>query len=101
MQWQSPSTQKSKPILCRDSEKFSSNKLTNTKLLLAIHFVSQKAIIPEPWLKSKKTYGIVPWPMGNPALALRVARTKGTPSKLQKKMRENFKTTLVVQYSAK
>jgi hypothetical protein len=28
--------------------------------------------------------------MGNPALELQVARTKGTPSKLQKKMREKF-----------
>ena len=90
MQSQNPSTQKSKLILCRDSKKFNSNEQTNTNLSLANHYISQKAIIPEPWLKSKKTYAIVPWPIGNPALELQVARTKGTPSKLQKKMREKF-----------
>ena len=46
MQSQNPSTQKSKSILCRDSEKFNSNEQTNTKLALAIHFLSQKAINP-------------------------------------------------------
>jgi hypothetical protein len=32
--------------------------------------------------------------MGNPALALQVARTKGTPLKLRKKMREKFENGL-------
>jgi hypothetical protein len=92
MQSQNPTTQKSESILCRDSEKFNSNKKVLTKLLLAIHFISQNTITSEPWLKLKKTYGIVPWPIGNPALELQVARTVGTPSKLQKKTREKFKT---------
>jgi len=90
MQSQNSSTQKSKLIFWRDSEKFNLYKQTLTKLELAIHFVSQNTITSEPWLKLKKTYGVVPWPIGNPALALQVARTKGTPSKLQKKMREKF-----------
>jgi hypothetical protein len=60
MQSQNPSAQKSKPILCRDSEKFSSNEQTLTKLKLAVHFVSQTAITSEPWLKLKKTSAVVP-----------------------------------------
>ena len=51
MQSENPSTQKSKPILCRDIEKFNLNEQVLTKLLLAIQFVSQKAINPEPWLQ--------------------------------------------------
>ena len=89
MQFKNPFAQNLNLWSSRYSEKINFNKQVIVKLLTKVCIVRKMPITSEPLVYLKNSTAINPWPMGNPALSSRVARTKGTPLKLRKKFSDN------------
>ena len=79
MQLQNPLAQIFTTNRPRDSEKTSYNRTTVSELGTKVYHVEKSVITSEPLVHLLRATAINPWPRGNLAPSLELARTTGTP----------------------
>ena len=79
MRFQNPLAQKLNTNRPRDSEKESFNRTTVSELRTKVYHVRKSVITSEPLVHLLRATAINPWPQGNLAPSLELARTTGTP----------------------
>ena len=79
MQFQNPLAQKLNTNRPRDSEKKSFDRTTVSELRTKVYHVRKSVITSEPLVHLLRAMAINPWPQGNLAPSLELARTTGTP----------------------
>ena len=80
MQFQNPLAEKRSTNRSRDSEKMSFNGTVISELGSKVCHVGKSVITSEPLVHLLRATAINPWPWGNLAPSLELARTTGTPT---------------------
>ena len=80
MQFQNPLAQKCNTNGSRDSKKMSFDGTTISELRTKVYHVGKSVITSEPLVHLLRATAINPWPWGNLAPSLQLARTTGTPT---------------------